>query len=209
MNPLNIFYQPGTVVKHYLENPNLAKAVFFVLLPGILSVLGLLIYGLNIDFFLEIFNLLLAVLAWIIASILIVLIITLFARKSVRTEFYGIASAVSLTRLLGAAAVFLFLLIPIILPGEIFSSVKEFQTGAVTLSESADNISVAMDSDAFLSAVPIVSAIVLLTVIFAVLSVLVYYKIISKHVNSNILVHSIALICFLVLDLIFMKIIGF
>lgn len=209
MNPLHLFYKPGTVVRHYLENPDIVKALIFVLLPGILSILGLLVYGFNIDFLLEAFNLLLAVLAWIIASILIAVIITLFARKSVRTEFYGIASAVSLTRFLGAAAVFLFLLIPVILPGEIFASAKDFQTGQITLNESASTVSTAMNSDAFLSAVPIISVIILLVVIFALLSVLVYYKIISKHVNSNIIVHSIALICFLILDLIFMRIIGF
>ncbi len=209
MNPLHLFYKPGEVVKHYLENPDIIKALLFVLLPGILSLIGLFVYGFNVNFLVQTANFLLAVLAWITASILIALIISLFARRKVRTEFYGIASAVSLTRFLGAGAVFLFLLIPMIIPGEIFSSARDFQTGQITLNEAGENISTAMNSEMFASAVPVVSAIIFLTVIFAVLSLVVYYKIISKNVNSNAIVHSIALICFLVLDLIFMRILGF
>ena len=209
MNPLHLFYKPGEVVKHYMENPDIIKALVFVLLPGIFSLIGLILYGFNVDLLLEVFNFLLAVLAWITASILIALIIALFAKKSVRTEFYGIASAVSLTRFLGAGAVFLFLLIPLALPGEIFGSVKDFQTGQITLNQAGTTIGNAMDSEVFASAVPTVSAIILLTVILAVLSIVVYYKIISKKVNSNPFVHFVALICFLFLDLIFMAIIGF
>ncbi len=209
MNPLHLFYKPGEVVKHYLENPNLARALVFVLLPGILSVLGLLVYGFNISFFVEMFNFLAAILSWIIASISIALIISLFAKKSVRTEFYGIASAVSLTRFLGAVAVFLFLLVPVILPEEIFSSVRDFHTGKITLNESVQVVGASMDSEAFVSALPAVSAIILLVLILALISVFVYYHIISKKVNSNFFVHAIALICFLALDLIFVRIIGF
>ncbi len=208
MNPVHLIYKPGTVVKHYLENPDIMKALLFVLLPGILSLLGLILYGFEVNFSNELINFLTAVLSWIIASILIALVISLFAKKNIRTEFYGIASAVSLTRFLGAAAVFLFLLIPMVLPGEIFESAKDFTSGQVTLNQSTQAISTAMSSEEFVHSLPAVGAILFLVLIVAVISLYVYYKIISKKVNSNFLVHSIALICFLVLDLIFMKILG-
>jgi len=208
MNPVHLLYKPGEVVKHYLENPNIMKALLFVLLPGIISLIGLFFYGFEVSFLAEAFNFLAAILSWIIASILIALIISLFARKNVRTEFYGIASAVSLTRFLGAIAVLMFLFIPAILPSEIFDSARQFHTGQITLNESIDAISNAMNSEAFVSALPAVTAIIILVLIFALISVFVYYHIIAKKVNSNFLVHSIALICFLLLDVVFLAFIG-
>jgi len=209
MNPFHLIYKPGAVVKHYLENPDIIKALIFVLLPGILSVIGLVAYGFEISFFSEAFNFLYAVLAWIVASILISIIISLFSKKNTRKDFYGIASAVSLTRFLGAAAVFLFLLVPLVMPAEIFGSVKDFQTGKITLNQSVSAVESSMESDTFVSSVPAVSAVLLLVVIFALLSIFVYYKVISQKVNSNILVHFVALICFLFLDLLLVRAIGF
>ncbi|MFH1663575.1 MAG: hypothetical protein ABH986_02060 [archaeon] len=209
MNPIHLIYKPGAVVKHYLENPSISKALLFVLLPAILSLIGLIVYGFEVSFFSEAFNFLYAVLAWIVASILLSLIISLFSRKNTRNDFYGIASAVSLTRFLGAAAVFLFLLVPLILPGEIFSSVKDFQTGKITLGQSAEIVSASIESENFVHAIPAVSAILLLTIIFALLSILVYYKVISHKINSNVLVHFVALLCFLFLDLVLVQAIGF
>lgn len=208
MNPFSLIYKPKTVVKHYLENPDLIKALFFVLLPGIFSLIGLIVYGFNISFLAESLNFIFAVLAWIIASILIALVISLFSKKSVRTDFYGIASAVSLTRFLGAIAVFLFLLVPMLLPNEIFSATKNFQTGNITLNQSTEVISSAMNSEEFVFALPAVTAIIILVLIFALISVFVYYHIISHKINSNAFVHLIALICFLFLDLILMNAIG-
>ncbi len=208
MNPFSLIYKPKEVVKHYLENPDVIKALLFVLLPGILSLIGLIVYGFNVSFLLQLFNFTLAVLSWIIASILIAVIISLFSKKSVRNDFYGIASAVSLTRFLGAIAVFLFLLVPVLLPNEIFSATKDFQTGNITLNQSTEVVSSAMNSEEFIFALPAVSAVIVLVLIFALISVFVYYHIIAHKVNSNVFVHLIALICFLFLDLILMKAIG-
>ncbi len=209
MNPFTLLYKPKEAVHHYLENPNITKAVLFVLLPGILSLFGLIFYGFNVDYLGEISGLLVAVLAWILSSIAISFVIAVFSRKSIRTDFYGIASAVSLTRFLGAFAVFLFLLVPLLIPTEIFSSVRDFQTGNASLAESTNVISAAMNSDTFAYSLPAVSAVLFLVLVFALVSLYVYYHIISKKVNSNVVVHLIALFCFLFLDVVFMAAIGF
>jgi hypothetical protein len=208
MNPLSLFYKPRRTVEHYLSEPHMAKSLIFVLLPGIISVAGLILYGFKVDFLVEVFNFLSAVLSWIIASILISFVIVLFSRKSIAGEFYGIASAVSLTRFLGAIAVFLFLLLPLILPAQIFGAVKSFHEGKATLNELNSVVSVAVNSQEFSSALPVVGIIILLVSVFGLLSVFVYYEIISRKLNSSFFVHLIALLCFLFLDLVFIKIIG-
>ncbi|MFH1695557.1 MAG: hypothetical protein ABH850_03985 [Candidatus Micrarchaeota archaeon] len=208
MNPVNVIFKPGRTVKEYLEKPDLFMAFVFVLLPSVISLLGLVLYGLEINFFNILFGFLAAILSWIIASVVLSIIISLFAKKNMRTEFYGIASAVSLTRFLAAIVVILFLFFPLILPNQIFDSVKDFQSGEISLNESVDAITASVNSQEFDNAFSLIALIILLVVVLVLISVYVFYRIISEKMHSNFLLHLIALIIFLVFNSVLLTLIG-
>ncbi|MFH1544951.1 MAG: YIP1 family protein [archaeon] len=180
MNLLGVFYSPKNTVKNAIEHPSIKLAVFLILLPLIIAAIGSYLFGFQVAIDSIIIKFIAEIILWLITALVLLIIIYLFGMKQIRTKFSGIITALSLVKLiLSLFLLIAILMLPLSISSEIIHSFAEFEEGEIGTNELSAKISEELNNNPNAFNPVIFMLFALIGLILFLLTLYIYYCIIS------------------------------
>lgn len=195
-----MFYSPKNTVKDAIEHPSIKLAVILVLLPLIIAAIGSHLFGFHVRIDSLIIKFIAEIILWLVTALVLLIIIYFFGMKQIRTKFSGIITALSLVKvILSLFLLIAILMLPLSISSEIIHSFAEFEDGEIGVNELSANISEELNNNPNAFNPVIFMLFVLIGLILFLLTLYVYYCIISVSSGFSMAKNIIVWIAFMVI----------
>ena len=199
MNPIDIFFAPEKAVKEALDKPNMAVAIFLIIMPMVLSVIYAMLLGFNVT--LNSFNMFAKdVVIWVIGVIIFYFLLMIFKGKKANLSFYGIFAATSLIKAIQVAAMTVFLIAMFLFGQQYLDTAKGMISSGQDISNKEvmsqlQNIEVESTMSLLIGS----SIVFVIFLLLFFLGVYVFYKIVDKTGKSTFIGNLLILFIYFVI----------
>ncbi|GEM_PF-4100828 len=194
---------PVRAIERSFDHPNLGLAFLFVLLPTIVSIIGIIVFSLKVNAVSIIISAIVSVVSWIVLGIVLYLIGFVIEGNSLKGRLQGIFAALSLLWIVPAILLIVEMIVFFSMPPGIMQELNALQSRQISTSEDYGKIAELINASAESSSLLIIglfAAFVIALVALVVLVFLIAREMSPKSTGKQIAITIIFIVAWIIIS---------